>query len=71
MISTFENIDIVKITVQSIKWPHKRSWTKVNVTKKGIKSFLNDFMPDVIWSRSALLGLGIALSGYNCPLFQI
>ncbi|MBD3212845.1 MAG: glycosyltransferase [Candidatus Lokiarchaeota archaeon] len=71
LITIFENIEIIRMPIPSIKWPHKRNWMKVNATKNGIIPFLNDFKPDVIWSRSVFLGLGIALSGYECPLFQI
>jgi 1,2-diacylglycerol 3-alpha-glucosyltransferase len=67
----FENIEIVKMEQPHIRWPHMRNNMRVRLAQTGIKKFIKEFKPDVIWSRSASIGLGAVLSGYQGPVFQI
>ncbi len=69
--SIHEGIEIIRHPVSVARWPHKRNSERVASARKGVIKTIEEFKPDAVWSRSAPLGLGVALTGYSLPLFQI
>jgi glycosyltransferase involved in cell wall biosynthesis len=66
-----ENIEIVKYPIKPVRLPHKRHNENLKSAKEGLSEYIKHYLPDVIWSRSSIIGLGTILSGYEGPLFQI
>ncbi len=64
-------IKIIKENGPTHKWPHKRLSVRLQFTEDKIKSILSEFKPDAVWSRSAVVGLGVLKAGFTVPVFQI
>lgn len=66
-----DGIEIVRCPYTPSRWPHTRIRYEVDLVRREIQPLLRDFRPDAIWSRSASLGLGVSMSGYQGLLSQI
>lgn len=66
-----ESIEIIRIPYTPKHWPHTRALDVVKTVQRAIPSVLQTFQPDVVWSRSALVGLGIRRGGYRGSLLHI
>ena len=66
-----DSVEIIRCPYTQARWPHSQFINAVKATQQGIPRVLKDFQPDVIWSRSAPVGVGIRRSGYKGPLLQI
>ncbi len=66
-----EGVEIIRSPYKPFRWPHTRLWNQVATAQQAIPAVLEKFRPDLIWSRSASVGLGIRRSGYQGPLVQV
>ena len=66
-----EGIPIVRVPYETERWPHRRLEAAVATAQRATPEILEEFAPDVIWSRSVAVGAGIRRGGYPGPLLQI
>src|SRR5680860_110628 len=66
-----EGIEIIRCPYSPSRWPHKRMRYQVELVRSEIQPILREYQPDAVWSRSACMGLGVALSGFQGLLLQI
>lgn len=53
------------------RWPPTNLKRFVELTRVHIRSLLEEFDPDVVWSRYAPAGLGVVRSGYRGKIIHI
>lgn len=66
-----EGMEIIRYPHKLSRWPHMQFFNSVTTAQKAIQKIMNDYKPDVIWSRSAAVGLGIVMAGYKEKLLTI
>lgn len=66
-----DGIEIIRVPYTLCRWPHAQALSAVETTRKNIPTLIDEFQPDVIWSRSAPVGLGVIRTGFEGPLLQI
>jgi glycosyltransferase involved in cell wall biosynthesis len=67
----YDGGEIVRFPCSNERWPHQQQRARVSAARDSISLLLRNFQPDVVWSRSAPVGLGIRQGGYDGPLIQI
>jgi glycosyltransferase involved in cell wall biosynthesis len=66
-----EGVEIIRYPCKAYRWPHMQYLSRVATAQRAIPAVLKEFQPDMIWSRSVPVGLGIRRSGYPGRLLQI
>ena len=67
----YNGIEIIRCPFKTSRWPHLRFKRQLSAIKTNIRPVLKQFEPDMIWSRSQVVGLGAVLGGYKGRIFHI
>jgi glycosyltransferase involved in cell wall biosynthesis len=66
-----EGIEIIRYPCKAHRWPHMQLFRRITSIQLAIPDLFAEFQPDMIWSRSAPMALGVLRTGYQGCLFQI
>ena len=66
-----EQVEYVRAPSVRSRWPHTRLWNYVAAVEQAAPAVIEAFRPNVVWSRSASVALGIRRGGYSGPLVQV
>ena len=66
-----EGIEVLRVPCEVRRWPQTRLRETLKAIERGAPAILEEFRPNVIWSRSVPVSLGIRRAGYRGELVHI